>query len=228
MCKATNFQSERQMAKIAFIGGTGPEGLGLAMRFAKSGNDVYIGSRSEERAQEAIAKIKEKLPEASVFGGSNEEGAEKAEIVFLTVPYDAHQGALETLAEAIGDKILVDVVVPMLFDRDGAKAITVDEGSAAQQARAIAKDAKVVSGFHHLDGSELQKIDRPMQGDIIVVGDHKGAKKRVMSLVEEIEYVRALDGGGLANARYLEEWTVLLLHLNHIYKAHSGVRIVGI
>ena len=67
-----------------------------------------------------------------------------------------------------------------------------------------------------------------MQGDIIVVGDHKGAKKRVMSLVEEIEYVRALDGGGLANARYLEEWTVLLLHLNLIYKAHSGVRIVGI
>ncbi|HEU4760418.1 MAG TPA: NAD(P)-binding domain-containing protein, partial [Dehalococcoidia bacterium] len=106
------------MAKIAFIGGTGPEGLGLAMRFAKSGNDVYVGSRSEERAQEAIAKIKEKLPAASVFGGLNAEGVEKADIVFLTVPYDAHHDTLAALAEVIGDKLLVDVVVPLVFDRD--------------------------------------------------------------------------------------------------------------
>ncbi len=216
------------MAKIAFIGGTGPEGMGLAMRFAKSGNEVYIGSRSEERAEEAVAKIKEKLPAAAVFGGLNEGGAEKADVVFLTVPFDAHHDTLEALAETIGDKILVDVVVPMLFDRDGPKAIAVEEGSAAQQARALVQRAKVVSAFHHLDGTELQKVDRPMQGDVIVCGDHKGAKKKVMDLVEQIEYVRALDGGGLANARYLEEWTVLLLHLNRTYKAHSGVRIVGV
>src|SRR3989304_8564772 len=132
------------MAKIAFIGGTGPEGLGLAMRFAKSGNDVYIGSRAEERAQEAVAKIKEKLPAASVFGGLNQEGAEKAEVVFVTVPYDGHHDTLEALAEAIGDKILVDVVVPMVFDQDGPKAIAVEEGSAAQEARAVARRAKVV------------------------------------------------------------------------------------
>ena len=216
------------MAKLAFIGGTGPEGLGLAMRFAKSGNDVYIGSRSEERAQEAVAKIKEKLPAADVFGGLNAEGAEKADVVFLTVPFDAHNDTLAALAEAIGDKILVDVVVPMLFDRDEPKAIAVEEGSAAQEARALVPQAKVVSAFHHLDGTELQKIEKPMQGDVIVCADHKGAKKRVMELVEEIEYVRALDGGGLANARYLEAWTVLLLHINKIYKAHSGVRIIGV
>ncbi len=216
------------MTKIAFIGGTGPEGMGLAMRFAKAGHDVYIGSRSEERAQEAVAKIKEKLPEAGAFGGLNPEGAEKADLVFLTVPFDAHHDTLVALAEVIGDKILVDVVVPMLFDRDGPKAIEVEEGSAAQQARALVPGAKVVSAFQHLDGTELQKIEKPMQGDVIVCGDHKGAKKRVMDLVEEIEYVRALDGGGLANARYLEEWTVLLLHINKIYKAHSGVRIVGV
>ena len=215
-------------SKIAFIGGTGPEGLGLAMRFAKAGNEIFIGSRVLERAQEAAAKVKEKVPQARAQGMLNAEAVEKAEVVFLTVPYDAHRDTLEALAEVIGDKVLVDVVVPMVFDRDGPKAIAAEEGSAAQQARAVAREAKVVSAFHHLDGTSLQRIERSMQGDVIVCADHKGAKKRVMEMVEEIEYVRALDGGGLANSRYLEEWTVLLLHINRIHKAHSGVRIVGV
>jgi len=216
------------MARIAFVGGTGPEGLGLAMRFAQSGNAVYIGSRSEERAAEAVAKVQEKLPEAEVYGGPNDEGAEKADIVFLTVPSDAHESTLTQLKDVIGDKILVDVVVPMLWDKDGPKAVQLDEGSAAMQARRILEEAKVVSAFHHLDGSELQRIDKPMQGDVLVCTDHKGAKKKVMDLVEEIAYVRALDAGGLANSRYLEEWTVVLLHLNRLYKAHTGIRITGI
>ena len=214
--------------KIAIIGGTGAEGLGLAMRFAKAGQEVLIGSRSQERAEEAARKVKEALPEATVEGHLNAEAVGAAEVVFLTVPWDAHQSSLENLAEAIGEKVLVDVVVPMLFDRGQAKAILVDEGSAAQQARVLAPTAKVVSAFHHLDGSDLQRIDRPMQGDVLVAGDHKGAKKTVMDLVELIEYVRALDAGGLTNSRYLEEFTVLLLHINHMYKARTGVRIVGV
>ncbi len=215
------------MTKIGIIGGTGPEGLGLAMRFAKAGDRVAIGSRSQERAEEAERKVKKALPEAKVRGLVNAEAVEQAEVVFLTVPWDAHQSTLENLAEAIGDKILVDVVVPMLFDRGQPKAILVEEGSAAQQARAVARQAKVVSAFHHLDGTDLQKIERPMQGDVLVCGDHRGAMKKVMALVERIEYVRALDAGGLSNSRYLEEWTVMLLHLNRIHKAHTGVRIVG-
>ena len=215
-------------ARIAIIGGTGPEGLGLAMRFAKAGHMVYIGSRSEERAAEAVEKVKAKLPEGDVFGGLNAEGAEKADYIFLTVPSDAHQSTLEGLAEMIGEKILIDVVVPMLWDKDGPKAVVVDEGSAALQAQALLPTAKVISGFHHLDGSELQKVDKPLQGDVIIVGDHKPSKKKVMDLVEQIEYVRALDGGGLANSRYLEEFTVQLLQINKIYKSHAGVRITGI
>lgn len=216
-------------SRIAFIGGTGPEGLGLAMRFAKAGHMVYIGSRTEERAQEAIEKVKEKVPEGDVFGGLNMEGAEKADFVFLTVPWEAHASTLEEMAEAIGDKILVDVVVPMTFDKEaGPQAVEVEEGSAAMQARRIVAKAKVVSAFHHLDGKELQKVDKPLQGDVLVAADHKGAKKKVMDLVEDIEYVRALDAGGLANAKFLEELTVLLIHLNKIYKAHAGIRITGI
>ena len=215
------------MTKIGIIGGTGPEGLGLAMRFAKAGDRVFIGSRSKERAEDAARRVKEAVPEAKVEGLVNDEAVEQAEVVFLTVPWDAHKSTLEGLTEAIGDKVLVDVVVPLLFDRGQPKAILVEEGSAAQQARAVAREAKVISAFHHLDGTDLQNVERPMQGDVLVCGDHQGAMKKVMALVERIEYVRALEAGGLSNSRYLEEWTVLLLHLNRIHNAHTGVRIVG-
>jgi NADPH-dependent F420 reductase len=189
---------------------------------------VYIGSRSEERAAEAVAAVLEKVPESDVFGGLNLEGAERAEVVFLCVPWDAHESTLEELSEAIGDKILVDVVVPMAFDKDGPRAIDIEDGSAAQQALRLAPEAKVVSGFHHLDGKELQRIDRPVQGDVLIASDSKPAKKKVMDLVEQIEWVRALDAGPLVNSRYLENWTVVLVQLNKIYKAHSGIRVTGI
>jgi NADPH-dependent F420 reductase len=214
--------------RIAFIGGTGPEGMGLAMRFARAGNMVFIGSRSEERAAEAVAAVLEKVPEGDVFGGLNLEGAEKADVVFLTVPWDAHESTLAELAEAIGDKILVDVVVPMEFGKDGPSAVSLEDGSAAEQALRLVPDAKVVSGFHHLDGKELQRIDRPVQGDVLVASDHKSAKKKVMDLVEQIEWVRALDAGPLSNSRYLENWTVVLVTLNKTYKAHTGIRVTGI
>ncbi len=214
--------------RIAFIGGTGPEGLGLAMRFAKAGDDIFIGSRSQERAEEAAAQVKAKLPEAKVEGLLNAPAVSKADVVFITVPWAGHRDILEALREEIGDKILVDVVAPLEFGRDGVKAVTVEEGSAAQQARLLVPRAKVVSAFHHLDGSQLQRIEKPMQGDVIVCADHKGAKERIMEQAEKIEYVRALDGGALRNSRYLEEWTALLLNINRIYKSHTGVRIVGV
>src|SRR2546428_13324482 len=167
---------------MAITAGTGPEGLGLAMRFAKAGNMVFIGSREEERAAEAVAKVKEKLPEADVFGGLNAEGAERADFIFVTVPSDAHHDTLVQLEEIIGEKVVVDVVVPMLFDRDGPKAVTFDEGSAALQGHSLLPKAKVISGFDHLDGSELQKIDKPLQGDVLVVGDHKPSQQKVTEL----------------------------------------------
>jgi NADPH-dependent F420 reductase len=216
------------MTRIAFIGGTGPEGLGLAMRFAKAGEEVFIGSRSEQRAAEAVAKVLEKVPSARVSGGLNAEACRAGEIVFVTVPYEAHKDTLASLAELIDDKILVDVAVPLQFGGHGVRALDVPEGSAAEQARALAPNAKVVSGFHHLDATLLQNVEKPMQGDVIVCSDHRAAKRTVMELAEKIEYLRAVDGGVLANSRYVEEWTALLLNINRIYKARTGVRIVGI
>lgn len=215
-------------AKIAFIGGTGPEGMGLAARFAKAGNAVFIGSRTEERAAEAVAKLHEIVPGGEFYGGFNHEGCEKADFIFITVPGDGHHDVLVALAEHIGDKIIVDCVAPMVFDKDGPKPTPPEAGSAAEEAQAILAEAKVVSAFHHLDAKQLQGVDTPMQGDVIVCGDHKPAKKKVMELVEEIEYVRALDGGPLMNSRITEAMTALLIHINRNYKAHSGVRITGV
>jgi NADPH-dependent F420 reductase len=216
------------MARIAFIGGTGPEGMGLAVRFLKSGNAVFIGSRTEERAAEAVAKIQEIVPEGEIYGGFNHEGCEKAEFLFVTVPGDAHHDVLTGLAEMIGDKIVVDCVAPMVFDKDGPRPTPPEAGSAAEEAQQVLTNAKVVSAFHHLDAKQLAAIATPMQGDVIVCSDHKPAKKKVMALVEEIEYVRALDGGPLSNSRITEAVTALLIHINRNYKAHSGIRITGV
>jgi NADPH-dependent F420 reductase len=217
------------MARLAFIGGTGPEGLGLAIRFARSGNAIYIGSRSDERAQEAVNKIHEAVPGAELYGGPNWDGALKADFVFVTVPSAAHAEILTELAGAIEDKIVIDCVVPMVWNEDqGPSAVTPEAGSAAEEAAAILPQAKVISAFHHLDARQLQRVDRPMQGDVIVCGDDRNAKKKVMSLVEEINYIRGLDGGPLSNSRYTEQLTVLLLHINKIYKAHTGIRITGV
>jgi 8-hydroxy-5-deazaflavin:NADPH oxidoreductase len=216
------------MARIAFIGGTGPEGIGLAMRFVKSGNVVFIGSRTEEKAAAAVAQIQEAFPEGEIYGGFNWEGAAKAEFIFVTVPADGHKDILTELAEHIGDKVVVDCVVPMVFDTDGPHPAPPEAGSSAQEAQLVLPNARVISGFHHVDGKSLQKVDRPMQGDVLICGDDKQAKKNVMGLAEEIEYMRALDAGPLRNSGILESVTAVLITINKQYKAHSGIHVTGV
>ena len=213
---------------IAFIGGTGPEGLGLAARFSAAGHEIVIGSRSPERAQQAVEKIRARVPEARATGVVNEEAVRRADIVFVTIPFAGHRDTLKALAPAIGAKLVVDVVSPLSFEGGKITAIAVPEGSAAEQAQALLPQAQVVAGFHHLDASRLMRVERPMEGDVIVCADHRGAKETVMALAEEIGGVRALDGGPLANSRYLEEFTVVLVSLNKTYKARTSLKIAGI
>ncbi len=213
---------------IAFIGGTGPEGLGLAARFAAAGHEIVIGSRSPERAQQAVEKIRARVPEARATGMVNEEAVRRGGVVFVTIPFAGHRDTLEALASAIGAKLVVDVVSPIAFEGGKIAAIAVPQGSAAEQAQALLPQAQVVAGFHHLDASRLMRVERPVEGDVLVCGDHQGAKEAVMALAEEIGGLRALDGGPLTNSRYLEEFTVVLLNLNKTYKAHSSLKIAGI
>jgi NADPH-dependent F420 reductase len=214
--------------KLAFVGGTGPEGLGLAVRFAAAGHAIVIGSRSAERAQEAAAKVRAKVPRAQVEGRLNREAVEAGEIVLVTIPFASHRDTLEALARAIGAKIVIDVVSPLAFEGGQIRALPVPEGSAAEQAQALLPQAAVVAGFHHLDASSLMRLERPLEADVVVCGDHPRAKLRTMALAEQIVGVRALDGGPLANSRYLEGFTAVLLSLNKSYRAHTALRIVGI
>jgi hypothetical protein len=214
--------------KLAFVGGTGPEGLGLGVRFAAAGHAILIGSRSLERAQEAAEKVRAKVPQAQVEGRVNQEAVEGGEIVFVTVPFAGHRDTLAALAPVIGAKMVIDVVSPLVFEGGQIKALLVPEGSAAQQAQALLPGASVVAAFHHLDASSLMRIEKPLDADVVVCGDHPQAKLRTMALAEQIAGVRALDGGPLANSRYLEEFTAVLLSLNRNYKTHTALRIVGI
>jgi NADPH-dependent F420 reductase len=214
--------------KIAILGGTGDEGLGLAMRFVKAGDEVIIGSRSEERAREAADKVREVVPSGQVSGMANDGAAENAEMVIVSVPYSAQKDTLTALAPILAGKLLVSVVVPLQFGRGGPHAVRVDEGSAAEEARAIVPDARIVSAFHNLSATKLMDVEADLDCDVVVCGDDAEAKQAVMRLAESMKGVRALDGGPLAYSRYVEDLTALILALNRRYKAHASIKITGI
>ncbi|MDA0770349.1 MAG: NADPH-dependent F420 reductase [SAR202 cluster bacterium Casp-Chloro-G4] len=213
---------------IGFIGGTGPEGKGLALRFALAGEKVLIGSRDEARAKEAADSLAGDAPPGSVEGKSNADVARESDIVFIAVPYSAQRPTLESLKELLEGKLMVNVIAPLAFDKGRASAMRVEAGSAAEEARDILPNSPMVAAFHNISAQELLIPDRALDTDVVVCADDSEAKQKVMALADAISGVRAVDGGGLANARYVEDLTALLLNINRIYKAHSMIKIVGI
>ena len=213
---------------IGFIGGTGPEGRGLALRFAMAGESVMIGSRDAARAADAAASVVALGDGLDVSGGLNERVAAESDIVFIAVPYAGHRPTLESLSAALDGKVVVDVVAPLAFGRGGARALDVEDGSAALEAQRILANSFVVGAFQNLSAEELLKPDASIDADVVVCAEDADAKRTVMALAETITGVRAVDGGGLANARYVENLTALLININRIYKAHSTIRIAGI
>ena len=213
---------------IGFVGGTGPDGMGLALRFAMAGNPVLIGSRNARRARDAADSVTSLADGLRVAGALNEEVCIESDVVFVTVPYAGHQPTLESNRYRLQEKVVVDVVVPLEFGRGGARAIEVPEGSAAQQAQTILPDSRVVGAFHNVSADELLKPETRVDSDVIVCSDDTEAKSQIMKLAEVIDGVRAVDGGSLHNSRYVEQFTAMLININRIYKAHSTIKIVGI
>ena len=213
---------------IGFIGGTGPEGRGLGLRFAMAGEEVMIGSRDEARAQEAAQRILKAEPVAAVTGGANLDVARVADPVFLTVPYEAQAQSLAQLGDALSGKSVVSVVAPLTFSKGVARALAVAEGSAALAAQAALPDSTIVAAFQTISAHDLLDRDMPVESDVVVCSDGAQAKTAIMSLAQKISGVRALDGGRLQNAEYVEGFTALLLNLNRTYKTRTAIRIVGI
>ena len=213
---------------LGFIGGTGPEGRGLGLQFALAGEDVLIGSRDAARASEAASAISERFVKGSVAGGLNADVADRADILLVTVPYAGHRDTLTALKEPLAGKIVIDVVAPLAVEKGRASAVRVEEGSAALQAQEVLPDSRVVAAFQTISARDLLVPDKSIDSDVVVCADDGDAKAIVMELAEKIAGLRAVDGGGLDNARYVEDFTALLLNINRIYKAHSSLRITGI
>ena len=216
--------------RIALIGGTGPQGKGLALRWAQAGIDVLIGSRNADRGRELANSLAPhpKGEAGSITGMSNEEAASGAEeFVVLTVPYSGHRSTIEALKAALAGRILIDVVVPLA--KGNPKAVSMPpEGSATEEAQSIlGNDIPVVGALHNVSAHVLQQLDRPINCDVLVCGNNKEAKDRVIELIERLG-VRAYNVGLAESARAVERLTAILIRLN-ITRAypfrHAGVRI---
>jgi 8-hydroxy-5-deazaflavin:NADPH oxidoreductase len=217
---------------IAVLGGTGPEGFGLALRWALAGETVIIGSRDAKRAQEAAHKIKQRAgAKANVAGKENLAACALADLLVLTIPFEGHATLLKQLKPALRPgSIVVDATVPLAASVGGraSRTLGVWQGSAAQQtAELVPSGVSVVAAFQNV-GADILNAEGPVDCDVIVCSDDIEAGKTVRALAAKIPGVRAIDGGKLENARILEQITALLIGLNIRHKGHSGIRITGL
>jgi hypothetical protein len=213
---------------IAVIGGTGPQGRGLAYRWAKHGHAVVLGSRAADRAEAAAAEIRERLPEASVRGATNADALEGADVVVLAVPYDGHDELVSALAGGLAGKTVVSCVNPLGFDKQGPYGLDV-ERSAAEAAAAIVPDAHVVGAFHHVSAPSLWgDADYLDHEDVLVCGDDADAKQVAIELARSVTGRDGVDAGRLRLARQLEPLTAVLISINKRYKTRSGIAISGL
>jgi NADPH-dependent F420 reductase len=218
---------------IAVLGGTGAEGSGLALRFARAGARVLIGSRDPQRAEGAAARLSEVAGHGEIRGFGNANAVAQADIVILTVPLAAQIPTLKTVRDSFrSGAILVDATVPLEAAIGGrlSRTVALWAGSAAEQAARYTPDGvMVVAAFHCLSAHLLAQAGREVDSDVLICGDSAEAKAQVSELVRMIPGARAIDAGPLESARYLESLSALLVSLNLRYKVkHSGIRITGL
>lgn len=215
-------------AAIAILGGTGDQGLGLALRFAKAGRPVVIGSRKLERAVEAADEVRAAVPGADVVGLENADATKRAPIVILSVPFEHTAGTVKAIKEALAPgQIVVSMGVPLATAiGDGAvRTVGVWQGSCAELVEALVpKGVAVVSAFQNVSAHRLRELAHPVECDVVVSGALE-PRKRVMTLCALVPGLRAVDGGPLANARIVESVTALLIGLNVRYKVAEGIGI---
>ena len=213
---------------LGFLGGTGPEGRGIALRLGLAGEAVMIGSREPARAEVAVRELKDAHGLSEVYGGLNDEVAQSSDVVFITVPFSAQASVLEPLGGALDGKVVVDTVAALTFSGGQAHMLAVEEGSAAIQAQALLPGSKVVGALQTVSAHSLLEPAIDIEGDVVICADDEEAKAVVSSLVERIRALRAVDGGALANSRYVEGITALLININRLHRARSGVKITGV
>ncbi|MDN3270987.1 NADPH-dependent F420 reductase [Streptomyces sp. MA15] len=209
---------------VGVLGGTGPQGKGLAYRLAKAGQKVIIGSRAAERARAAAEELGH-----GIEGADNAETARRSDVVIVAVPWDGHAETLESLREELSGKLVVDCVNPLGFDKQGAYALKPEEGSAAQQAAALLPDSRVTAAFHHLSAVLLQDPEiEAIDTDVMVLGEVRADVETVQALAGRIPGMRGVFAGRLRNAHQVESLVANLISVNRRYKAHAGLRVTDV
>ncbi|WP_320775103.1 NADPH-dependent F420 reductase [Streptomyces sp. CRN 30] len=209
---------------VGVIGGTGPQGQGLAYRLARAGQKVIVGSRAAERARAAAEEIGN-----GVEGADNAETARRSDVVIVAVPWEGHGDTLTALREDLAGKLVVDCVNPLGFDKKGAYALRPEEGSAAEQAAALLPDSRVTAAFHHLSAVLLKdpEIDA-IDTDVMVLGEVRADVETVQALAGRITGMRGVYAGRLRNAHQVESLVANLISVNRRYKAHAGLRVTDV
>ena len=221
-----------QIHTVAVVGGTGPQGRGLAYRLTRGGHDVVLGSRDADRATAAADELAERLTErltgaGSITGAANADACAKAEIVLLAVPYDGHDALVEQLREPLAGKIVISCVNPLGFDQHGPFGLDVAAGSAAEAAAALLPESVVVGAFHHLSAVTLITDDQ-LHEDVLVCADDRDAAEVVAGLAEAVTGRHGVYAGRLRLARQLEPLTAVLISVNKVHKIHSGIHVTGL
>jgi 8-hydroxy-5-deazaflavin:NADPH oxidoreductase len=217
---------------VSIIGATGALGFGLAVRWGRAGVPVVIGSRLADRAAEAVAHAREAVPDGAFEGFENQEAARQAEVVVLAVPFRSQSETLTNLKSVLSPgQVLVDATVPLAAAVSGkaTRMLGVWQGSAGEQAQEMAPDGvTVVSSLHTVSARTLGDLDHDLGEDVLVCGDRRADKERVMALIDRIDGFRSVDCGRLEMARIAESLAALLISINVRNKAHAGIRITGL
>ena len=214
--------------RIAVVGGTGPQGRGLAYRFALAGHDVVIGSRDASRAAEKATEISAKAAGTTLSGATNVDAVSQADVVLLAVPWDGHTELVGSLADALAGKLVVSCVNPLGFDERGPFGLVLQE-SAAEETQRLVPSARVVGAFHHVAALSLWKTTDPLSHeDVLVCSDHPDATSVVQDLAAAVTGKRGINAGNLRLARQLEPLTAVLISMNKRYKTRSGVAVTGV
>jgi NADPH-dependent F420 reductase len=214
---------------VGILGGTGPQGKGLATRLAAVGQRVIVGSRTADRATTAAAEVNAATGRDTVSGAGNAAVATRSDVVVVAVPWDGHAATITALREALPGKVVVDCVNPLGFDKLGAYPLVVPEGSAAEQAQSLLPDSRVVGAFHHLSAVRLADLSvEVVDSDVLVVGDDRAATDLVQALADRIPGLRGIYAGRLRNCGQVEALTANLISVNRRYRSHAGIRVTDV
>jgi 8-hydroxy-5-deazaflavin:NADPH oxidoreductase len=214
---------------VGILGGTGPQGRGLGLRLALAGHRILVGSRDAARAAQAAAELREAAGrDVDIDGAGNAEVCVSADVVLVTVPYEAQRATLPPLADALAGKVVVCCVNALAVDELGPRPVRVEAGSAAEECAQLLPGARVASAFQNVSARRLARIGEPVTVDVLVCSDDEDAAAAAMALADRIDGMRSVRAGALRLSQPVEDLTAVLVGINRRYKTHAGIRIDGV